>query len=240
MDMDIKTERINLGTFQKMWNGEIDAVHDQMVDALEDPYVWKFVLDETYNGSAKVFEFFMECEMPSRYALIQLMNTVPDEWYELSEEELDKRIGFNQFEEFTIIYYVLLEKAKVPGFYKGDIGNMYYDGFWLIQPLLKNENERQNRKIVKTALQYGSAETYEYWLDLQKQARGNSGNEKQTQKLGFAFGILLMTLLVILIVYLLINIDAATFAYGGLVICMVALVIYWLIKARKQQKTIPD
>ena len=117
---------------------------------------------------------------------------------------------------------------------------MYYDGFWLIQPLLKNENERQNRKIVKTALQYGSAETYEDWLDLQKQARGNSGNEKQTQKLGFAFGILLMTLLVILIVYLLINIDAATFAYGGLVICMVALVIYWLIKARKQQKTIPD
>ena len=240
MDMDIKTERINLGTFQKMWNDEIDAVHDQMVDALEDPYVWKFVLDETYNGSAKVFEFFMECEMPSRYSLIQLMNTVPDEWYELSEEELDKRIGFNKFEEFAIIYYSLLEKAKVPGFYKGDVGNMYYDGFWLIQPLLKNENERQNRKIVKTALQYGSAETYEYWLDLQKQARGNSGNEKQTQKLGFAFGILLMTLLVILIVYLLINIDAATFAYGGLVICMVALVIYWLIKARKQQKTIPD
>ena len=223
-----------------MWNAEIDAVHDQMVDALEDPYVWKFVLDETYNGSAKVFEFFMECEMPSRYALIQLMNTVPDEWYELSEEELYERIGINQFEEFAIIYYSLLEKAKVPGFYKGDVGNMYYDGFWLIQPLLKNENERQNRKIVKTALQYGSAETYEYWLDLQKQARGNSGNEKQTQKLGFAFGILLMTLLVILIVYLLINIDAATFAYGGLVICMVALVIYWLIKARKQQKTIPD
>ena len=240
MDMDIKTERINLGTFQKMWNAEIDAVHDQMVDALEDPSVWKFVLDETYNGSAKVFEFFMECEMPSRYALIQLMNTVPNEWYELSEEELYERIGTNQFEEFAIIYYSLLEKAKVPGFYKGDVGNMYYDGFWLIQPLLKNENERQNRKIVKTALQYGSAETYEYWLDLQKQARGNSGNEKQTQKLGFAFGILLMTLLVILIVYLLINIDAATFAYGGLVICMVALVIYWLIKARKQQKTIPD
>ena len=240
MDMDIKTERINLGTFQKMWNAEIDAVHDQMVDALEDTYVWKFVLDETYNGSAKVFEFFMECEMPSRHALIQLMNTVPNEWYELSEEELYERIGINQFEEFAIIYYSLLEKAKVPGFYKGDVGNMYYDGFWLIQPLLKNENERQNRKIVKTALQYGSAETYEYWLDLQKQARGNSGNEKQTQKLGFAFGILLMTLLVILIVYLLINIDAATFAYGGLVICMVALVIYWLIKARKQQKTIPD
>ena len=207
--MDLKTERIDLRTFQKMWNGEIDAVHDQMVDVLEDPSVWKFVLDETNNGSAKVFEFFMECEMPSRHALIQLMNTVPNEWYELSEEELYERIGINQFEEFAIIYYSLLEKAKVPGFYKGDVGNMYYDGFWLIQPLLKNENERQNRKIVKTALQYGSAETDEYWLDLQKQARGNSGNEKQTQKLGFAFGILLMTLLVILIVYLLINIDAA-------------------------------
>lgn len=33
--MDIKTERIALGTFQKMWNGEIDAVHDQMVMLLK-------------------------------------------------------------------------------------------------------------------------------------------------------------------------------------------------------------
>ena len=57
--MDIETERIDLGTFQKMWNGVIDAEHHLMVDALEDKYVWKFVLDETYNGCAKVFEFFM-------------------------------------------------------------------------------------------------------------------------------------------------------------------------------------
>lgn len=238
MDMDIKTERIDLGTFQKMWNGEIDAVHDQMVDALEDSSVWQFVLDETNNGSAKVFEFFMEYEMPSRHALIQLMNTVPNEWYELSEEELYERIGINQFEEFAIIYYILLEKAKVPGFYKGDVGNMYYDGFWLIQPLFKNENERLTRKIINTALQYGYVETYEDWLDLQK--KEIAGNEKSSQKLGFAFGILLMTLLVILIVYLLINIDAATFAYGGLIICLVALLIYWLVKGRKQQKTISD
>lgn len=236
--MDIKTERIALGTFQKMWNGEIDAVHDQMVDALEDPYVWKFVLDETSNGSTKVFEFFMEYEMPSRHALIQLMNTVPNEWYELSEEELYERIGINQFEEFAIIYYILLEKAKVPGFYKGDVGNMYYDGFWLIQPLFKNENERLTRKIINTALQHGYVETYEDWLDLQK--KEIAGNEKSSQKLGFAFGILLMTLLVILIVYLLIHIDAATFAYGGLIICLVALLIYWLVMGRKQQKTIPD
>ena len=236
--MDIKTERIALGTFQKMWNSEIDAVHDQMVDALEDPYVWKFVLDETSNGSTKAFEFFKECEMPSRHALIQLMNTVPNEWYELSEEELYERIGINQFEEFAIIYYILLEKAKVPGFYKGDVGNMYYDGFWLIQPLFKNENERLTRKIINTALQYGYVETYEDWLDLQK--KEIAGNEKSSQKLAFAFGILLMTLLVILIVYLLIHIDAATFAYGGLIICLVALLIYWLVKGRKQQKTIPD
>ena len=238
MDMDIKTERIALGTFQKMWNGEIDAVHDQMVDALEDSSVWKFVLDETSNGSTKAFEFFKECEMPSRHALIQLMNTVPNEWYELSEEELYERIGINQFEEFAIIYYILLEKAKVPRFYKGDVGNMYYDGFWLIQPLFKNENERLTRKIINTALQYGYVETYEDWLDLQK--KEIAGNEKSSQKLGFAFGILLMTLLVILIVYLLIHIDAATFAYGGLIICLVALLIYWLVKGRKQQKTIPD
>ena len=236
--MDIKTERIDLGTFQKMWNGEIDAIHDQMVDVLEDSSVWQFVLDETNNGSAKVFEFFMEYEMPSRHALIQLMNTVPNEWYELSEEELYERIGINQFEEFAIIYYILLGKAKAPGFYKGDVGNMYYDGFWLIQPLFKNENERLTRKIINTALQYGYVETYEDWLDLQK--KEIAGNEKSSQKLGFAFGILLMTLLVILIVYLLIHIDAATFAYGGLIICLVALLIYWLVKGRKQQKTIPD
>ncbi len=231
--MDMETERIDLATFQRMWNGETDAEHHLMVDALENKYVWKFVLDETYNGSAKVFEFFMECEMPSRYALIQLMNTVPNEWYELSEEELDKRIGFNQFEEFAIIYYVLLEKAKVPGFYKGDIGNMYYDGFGLIQPLLKNENERLNRKIAQTALQYGSVETYEDWQDLQKQERGIAGNEKFSQKLGFAFGILLMTLLVVFAVYLLIQIDAATFAYGGLAICLVALMIYWFLREKE-------
>ena len=231
--MDIETERIDLGTFQKMWNGEIDAVHDQMVDALENKYVWKFVLDETYNGSAKVFEFFMECEMPSRYALIQLMNTVPDEWFELSEDELEKRIGLNHFEEFAIIYYVLLEKAKVPGFYKGDIGNMYYDGFWLIQSLLKNESERLNRKIAQTALQYGSVETYEFWQDLQKQERGIAGNEKFSQKLGFALGGLLMTLLAVFAVYLLTQIDAATIAYGGLAICLVALLIYWFLREKE-------
>ena len=101
--MDIETERIDLGTFQKMWNGEIDAVHDQMVDALENKYVWKFVLDETYNGSAKVFEFFIECEMPSRYALIQLMNNVPDEYIEnYAKEMLKKRENVDGFVERAI------------------------------------------------------------------------------------------------------------------------------------------
>ena len=102
--MNTETERIGLATFQRMWNGETDAEHHLMVDALEDPSVWQFVLDETYNGCAKVFEFFIECEMPSRYALIQLMNTVPDEWFELSEEELDSEL-FGYFFNFLALFH---------------------------------------------------------------------------------------------------------------------------------------
>lgn len=157
MDMNIKTERIDLGTYQKMWNGEIDAVHDQMVDALEDPYVWKFVLDETSNGSTKAFEFFKECEMPSKNTLIQLMDSVPAECYKLNAEELKERIGENNFENFAIVYYVLLDKTETPEFYKYNVGEMYYDAFKLIQPLCQNETERLNKKIEKTALLYDTS-----------------------------------------------------------------------------------
>ena len=80
MDLNIETKRIDLATFQRMWNGETDAEHHLMVDALEDQRVWRFVLCETSNGSTKAFELFRECDMPSKNALIQLMNTVPEEW----------------------------------------------------------------------------------------------------------------------------------------------------------------
>lgn len=42
-----------------------------------------------------------------------------------------------------------------------------------------------------------------------------------------------MTLLVVFAVYLLIQIDAATFAYGGLAICLVALMIYWFLREKE-------
>lgn len=109
----MNSEIISLETFQKMWNGETYIEHNQMVDALDDKSVWEFVLDETTNGSTKVFEFFTEAEMPSKSALVQLMNTVPNELFGLNAEELKERIGENNnFVNFAIVYYVLLEKNR--------------------------------------------------------------------------------------------------------------------------------
>lgn len=155
--MNTETERINLATFQRMWNGETDAEHHLMVDALEDPPVWRFVLRETSNGSTKAFGFFKECEMPSKNALIQLMDTVPTEWFNLKAEEIRERIGENNFEKFAIVYYVLLEKTETPAFYKYNVGEMYYDAFRLIQPLCQNETERLNKRIERTALLYDTS-----------------------------------------------------------------------------------
>ena len=126
----MNSEIISLETFQKMWNGETYIEHNQMVDALDDKSVWEFVLDETTNGSTKVFEFFTEAEMPSKSAFVQLMNTVPNELFGLNAEELKERIGENNnFVNFAIVYYVLLEKMETPEFYKYNVGEMYYDGF---------------------------------------------------------------------------------------------------------------
>lgn len=155
--MNTETERIDLATFQKMWNGETYAEHHLMVDALEDQCVWRFVLCETSNGSTKAFGFFKECEMPSKNALIQLMDTVPTEWFNLKAEEIKERIGESHFEKFAIVYYVLLEKTETPAFYKYNVGEMYYDAFRLIQPLCQNETERLNKRIERTALLYDTS-----------------------------------------------------------------------------------
>ena len=155
--MNTETERIDLATFQRMWNGETDAEHHLMVDALEDPPVWRFVLCETSNGSTKAFGFFKECDMPSKNALIQLMDTVPTEWFNLNAEEIKERIGESHFENFAIVYYVLLEKTETPAFYKYNVGEMYYDAFRLIQPLCQNETERLNKRIERTALLYDTS-----------------------------------------------------------------------------------
>ena len=99
--MDMNSEIISLETFQKMWNGEACIEHNQMVDALDDKSVWEFVLDETTNGSTKVFEFFTEAEMPSRSALIQLMNTVPNELFGSYHHLPSMSIGFKVFYSFS-------------------------------------------------------------------------------------------------------------------------------------------
>lgn len=155
--MNTETERIDLATFQRMWNGETDAENHLMVDALEDQCVWRFVLCETSNGSTKAFGVFKECEMPSKNALIQLMDTVPTEWFNLNAEEIKERIGESHFEKFAIVYYVLLEKTETPAFYKYNVGEMYYDAFRLIQPLCQNETERLNKRIERTALLYDTS-----------------------------------------------------------------------------------
>ena len=157
----MNSEIISLETFQKMWNGETYIEHNQMVDALDDKSVWEFVLDETTNGSTKVFEFFTEAEMPSKSAFVQLMNTVPNELFGLNAEELKERIGENNnFVNFAIVYYVLLEKMETPEFYKYNVGEMYYDGFKLVQPLSQNETERLNKRIKNIALQYNTSDIY--------------------------------------------------------------------------------
>ena len=157
----MNSEIISLETFQKMWNGETYIEHNQMVDALDDKSVWEFVLDETTNGSTKVFEFFTEAEMPSKSAFVQLMNTVPNELFGLNAEELKERIGENNnFVNFAIVYYVLLEKTETPEFYKYNVGEMYYDGFRLVQPLCQNETERLNKRIKNIALQYNTSDIY--------------------------------------------------------------------------------
>jgi hypothetical protein len=47
------------------------------------------------------------------------MNTVPNELFGLNAEELKERIGENNnFVNFAIVYYVLLEKTETPEFYK--------------------------------------------------------------------------------------------------------------------------
>lgn len=157
----MNSEIISLETFQKMWNGETYIEHNQMVGALDDKSVWEFVLDETTNGSTKVFEFFKESEMPSKSAFVQLMNTVPNELFGLNEDELKERIGENNnFVNFAIVYYVLLEKTETPEFYKYNVGEMYYDGFRLVQPLCQNETERLNKRIKNIALQYNTSDIY--------------------------------------------------------------------------------
>lgn len=155
--MNTETERIDLATFQRMWNGETDAEHHLMVDALKIRQYGDSCSARLIMVAQKVFEFFMECDMPSRYALIQLMDTVPTEWFKLNAEEIKERIGESHFEKFAIVYYVLLEKTETPAFYKYNVGEMYYDAFRLIQPLCQNETERLNKRIERTALLYDTS-----------------------------------------------------------------------------------
>ena len=237
MDLNIETKRIDLATFQRMWNGETDAEHHLMVDALEDSCVWRFVLSETSNGSTKAFESFRECDMPSKNALIQLMDTVPEEWFKLNAEEIRERMGENNFKDFAIVYYVLLEKTETPAFYKYNVGEMYYDAFRLIQPLCQNETERLNRRIERTALLYDTSnpeylnEKTTCFREADDRVRGIPKDSAFVSYLkwnywtGVFFGVI--AAIVLIIGFILDNIAICSFI--GITIGLVALLI-WILR----------
>ena len=231
----MNSEIISLETFQKMWNGETYIEHNQMVDALDDKSVWEFVLDETTNGSAKVFEFFTEAEMPSKSALVQLMNTVPDEWFGLNEDELKERIGENNnFVNFAIVYYVLLGKTETPEFYKYNVGEMYYDGFRLVQPLCQNETERLNKRIKNIALQYDTSDLYyhhekeECFEEAENKVKGIPKDSAFVTylKCNYWFGVLGAAMMIIAFV---VGKYTAPVLYIALVVGLVALLI-WILR----------
>ena len=231
----MNSEIISLETFQKMWNGETYIEHKQMVDALDDKSVWEFVLDETTNGSTKVFEFFTEAEMPSKSALVQLMNTVPDEWFGLNEDELKERIGENDnFVNFAIVYYVLLEKMETPEFYKYNVGEMYYDGFKFVQPLSQNETERLNKRIKNIALQYNTSDIYylqekaECFEETENKVKGIPKDSAFVTylKCNYWFGVLGAAMMIIAFV---VGKYTAPVLYIALVVGLVALLI-WILR----------
>ena len=231
----MNSEIISLETFQKMWNGETYIEHNQMVDALDDKSVWEFVLDETTNGSTKVFEFFTESEMPSKSALVQLMNTVPNELFGLNAEELKERIGENNnFVNFAIVYYVLLEKMETPEFYKYNVGEMYYDGFKLVQPLSQNETERLNKRIKNIALQYNTSDIYylqekaECFEETENKVKGIPKDSAFVTylKCNYWFGVLGAAMMIIAFV---VGKYTAPVLYIALVVGLVALLI-WILR----------
>ena len=231
----MNSEIISLETFQKMWNGETYIEHNQMVDALDDKSVWEFVLDETTNGSTKVFEFFTEAEMPSKSAFVQLMNTVPNELFGLNAEELKERIGENNnFVNFAIVYYVLLEKMETPEFYKYNVGEMYYDGFKLVQPLSQNETERLNKRIKNIALQYDTSDIYylqekaECFEETENKVKGIPKDSAFVTylKCNYWFGVLGAAMMIIAFV---VGKYTAPVLYIALVVGLVALLI-WILR----------
>lgn len=231
----MNSEIISLETFQKMWNGETYIEHNQMVDALDDKSVWEFVLDETTNGSTKVFEFFTEAEMPSKSAFVQLMNTVPNELFGLNAEELKERIGENNnFVNFAIVYYVLLEKMETPEFYKYNVGEMYYDGFKLVQPLSQNETERLNKRIKNIALQYNTSDIYylqekaECFEETENKVKGIPKDSAFVTylKCNYWFGVLGVAMMIIAFV---VGKYTAPVLYIALVVGLVALLI-WILR----------
>lgn len=234
----MNSEIISLETFRKMWNGETYIEHNQMVDALDDKSVWEFVLDETTNGSTKVFEFFTEAEMPSKSALIQLMNTVPNELFGLNAEELKERIGENNnFVNFAIVYYVLLEKTETPEFYKYNVGEMYYDGFRLVQPLCQNETERLNKRIKNIALQYDTSDLYyhhekeECFEEAENKVKGIPKDSAFVTYLKWNFwsSIFMYAILIIALVVSFIIKHLAPVLFVTIVVGLVALLI-WILR----------
>ena len=225
MDSEFVEEKIDLETFRKMWNDEVATDWALIVDILNTPDIWQFVLDETKNGSVRVFEYLSVEDIPSREALIQLMNCVPNEMFELSLSEIVERHADNQFYDFAVAYYVLWDKDVTPGCFTRSLGELYEEGLYSIHWICQNENYTQEKKIVQKAVAHGCNDAYKEWCSM------NSGDVKLPQQNKFKRIITQIITVVITVVGcgLFIYITCS-YPYITLLILLILLLTYYVMK----------
>ena len=135
---------------------------------------------------------------------------------------------------FAIVYYVLLEKTETPEFYKYNVGEMYYDGFRLVQPLCQNETERLNKRIKNIALQYDTSDLYyhhekeECFEEAENKVKGIHKDSAFVTylKFNYWFGVLGAAMMIIAFV---VGKYTAPVLYIALVVGLVALLI-WILR----------
>mgnify|MGYP003294072325 FL=1 len=222
MSNNIDSEVISLDIFRQMWNNEIAIDHEKMVDALDIPKIWEFVVDETSQGSLNVFYLFGYNEMPSKDALVQLMDNVSVELFRMSPSDYNERFRDSDFMNYAIVYYVLKDWKVVPNFYTETLGDMYYDGYWFLGDLYENERRRFRKSLLLKAKQYGSLDAYEDLSDMQNESE-TENNTGDSATFWFIF-------IIVIVCVGLIMIGSIAFPYIALAICLVSLLVYWLLK----------
>ena len=227
MDSEFVEEKIDLETFRKMWNDEVATDWALIVDILNTPDIWQFVLDETKNGSVRVFEYLSVEDIPSREALIQLMNCVPNEMFELSLSEIVEHYGDNHFYDFAVAYYVLLDKDVAPGCFTRSLGELYDEGFHLIHGICQNEVYTQEKKIVEKAVAHGSTDTYRDWCSMSsgEVELPQQNKHKLLQTIATIIGGIVMLLVIGFSLYL-----GCSYPYITLIVLLAALLIYYIMK----------